>query len=316
MVDRLDHQPMIDTDHPRPYLEFRTPLHLALLDCLLTAGNQAQQRGAPADGQLPTHGRKGSESHYSGHMEHRPVLIGAALNGEREHPAVPRSPSQLAQAARSSVDAGARVLHLHPFGPDGQQTLDSASCAEAILAVREACRGIPLSLSTSAAIEPDPGRRLKLIEQWEIQPDLVTANQGEAGIEAVCELLVGRGVGIEAGLLCHTDAEAFANSTVPAIATRVLIEPLDEDPTVACEHAERMESILEEAGIDLPQMHHGDGVASWAVNERGLAQGHDIRTGIEDTGYLPDGSPAADNESLIRAATALVGDAGRTLADT
>jgi hypothetical protein len=103
---------------------------------------------------------------------------------------------------------------------------------------------------------------------------------------------------------------------VPAIATRVLIEPLDEDPTVACEHAERMESILEEAGIDLPQMHHGDGVASWAVNERGLAQGHDIRTGIEDTGYLPDGSPAADNESLIRAATALVGDAGRTLAES
>lgn len=241
------------------------------------------------------------------------MLVGAALNGERDHPAAPRSPAQLAVAARSAVDAGAGVLHLHPFGPDGRQTLEPGRCAEAILAVRAACPDVPVSLSTSADIEPDPAKRLELIGGWEVQPDLVTANQGEAGIVEVCELLLSRSVGIEAGLLCHTDAEAFVRSDIPRYAHRVLIEPLDADPHTACDHAARMESILAAADIGLPQMHHGVGVASWAVNECALPRGHDIRTGIEDTAQLPDGTDAADNAALVLAAVALVARAGRTI---
>jgi uncharacterized protein (DUF849 family) len=241
------------------------------------------------------------------------VLVGAALNGERDHPAAPRSPVELAVAARSAVDAGAGVLHLHPFGPDGRQTLEAGLCAEAIIAVRAACPDVPVSLSTSAAIEPNPGRRLELIDRWEVQPELVTANQGEAGIVDVCELLFSRGVGIEAGLLCHTDAEAFVRSDVARYAQRVLIEPLDSDPHAACHHAAKMEAILAAADVGLPQMHHGVGFAIWAVNERALARGHDIRTGIEDTVQLPDGTDAADNAALVLAAVALAAQAGRTI---
>lgn len=138
----------------------------------------------------------------------------------------------------------------------------------------------------------------------------MTANQGEAGIIDVCELVASRGVWIEAGLLCHTDAEAFVRSDVPA--QRVLVEPLDADPDVACDYAASMESILAAVGIGLPQMHHGDGVASWAVNERALVRGHDIRTGIEDTGQLPDGTEASDNAALVMGAVTLVKQSGRT----
>lgn len=246
-------------------------------------------------------------------MTERPVLIGAALNGEREHPGAPRSPAELAVAARGAVEAGARVLHLHAFGSDGRETLDAGPSAEALLGVRTTCPGVPVSLTTSASIEPDPRRRLETISRWELQPDLVTANQGEPAIDELCELLSSRGVGIEAGLLCHTDAQAFVRSDVPLLAVYVLVEPLDEDPQVACDHAAAMEAILEAAGIGLPQMHHGDGIASWAVNQRALARGHDIRTGIEDTGELPDGSVASDNAALVRAAAALVAQAGRSL---
>lgn len=47
---------------------------------------------------------------------------------------------------------------LHPFGPDGQETLEPGPCAEAILAVRAVCPDVPVSLSTSASIEPSPAK--------------------------------------------------------------------------------------------------------------------------------------------------------------
>ena len=133
----------------------------------------------------------------------------------------------------------------------------------------------------------------------------MTANQGERGIVSLCERLVERGVGIEAGLLSAADAEAFVASGLAPRCVRVLVEPLDPDPGRAVEHAAEIEQIVTEAGIELEQMHHGDGIASWAVNERGLRRGHGIRTGLEDTPVLPDGRLAADNAELVGAATRL-----------
>ena len=114
--------------------------------------------------------------------------------------------------------------------------------------------------------------------------------------------------------MCHTDAEQFVRSTVPEYALRVLVEPLDADPRTACEHAEVMEAILAANGVGLSQMHHGDGVASWAVNKRALERGHDVRTGIEDTGQLPDGTDAADNAELISALAVMIERTGHTVA--
>lgn len=235
-----------------------------------------------------------------------PPLLEAALNGAREHPALPRTPAELAEAARTSVAEGARVLHLHPYGSDGRETLEASACAAAIEAVRAACPGVPISLSTSSAIEADPERRRALVAGWRVLPELVTANQGEEGIAELCGDLLARGVGVEAGLLSVGDAEAFAESGLAARCVRALVEPLDADPDAAVAHAERIESVLALAEIRLEQVHHGDGVASWAVNERGLARGHGIRTGLEDTGVLPDGSPARDNAACVRAAAELV----------
>ena len=56
----------------------------------------------------------------------------AALNGDRDHPALPRTPEELAREARAAVAAGATTLHLHPYEPDGRQTLAAAPCAEAL----------------------------------------------------------------------------------------------------------------------------------------------------------------------------------------
>jgi uncharacterized protein (DUF849 family) len=236
-------------------------------------------------------------------------LLQAALNGDRDHPAVPRTPDELAAEARASVDAGAGVLHLHPYDDEGRQTLDAEPCAAAIRAVRAVCPGIPISLSTSAEIEPDPARRRALVAAWTELPELVTANQGEEGIVELCDLLLERGVGIEAGLLSLADAEKFAASGLPDHCVRAMVEPLGEEPDAAVAEAEAIETVLAEARIPLEQVHHGDGLASWAVNRRGAARGHGIRTGLEDTAVLPDGSPASGNGELVAAAAAILAEA-------
>jgi uncharacterized protein (DUF849 family) len=237
------------------------------------------------------------------------MLLEVALNGSRattDRPLIPRTPDQLAEDARASVEAGARALHLHPYDEAGVETLAAEPCAAALGAVRAACPGVPVSLSTSAAIEPDPHRRLERIASWTVLPELVTANQGEAGIVELCEHLIARGVGIEAGLLCVADAEAFVRSWLPDRCVRALVEPLDADPGEAVAHAAAIEEVLVTAGVSLEQVHHGDGVASWAVIERALDRGHGIRTGLEDTTVLADGRSAADNAELVRAAAAMM----------
>jgi uncharacterized protein (DUF849 family) len=64
-----------------------------------------------------------------------------------------------------------------------------------------------------------------------------------------------------------------------------------------------METIVTSAGI---QVHHGCGIACWAVNRRALERGHGIRTGLEDVTVLPDGTPARNNTALVAAAARLM----------
>jgi uncharacterized protein (DUF849 family) len=245
-------------------------------------------------------------------MANDDILLQAALNGNRDHPAVPRTPEELARDARVVVEAGAHSLHLHAYDGQGRETLAANHCAAALRAVRAACPGVPLSLTTSASVEPDPDRRRALIAAWTELPDLVTANMGEAGILELCDLLIERGIGIEAGLLTLDDARVFVASGIAPRCVRVLVEPLNPDPHDAVALAEAIEQALADGAVQLEQVHHGDGIASWAVNRRALARGHGIRTGLEDTPVLPDGRRASGNGELIAAAVLLLKQSSRT----
>ncbi|MEP6619115.1 MAG: 3-keto-5-aminohexanoate cleavage protein [bacterium] len=234
------------------------------------------------------------------------IFLQAALNGDSVHPATPRTPDAIAEATRAAVEAGAQSVHVHAFDGAGRETLEGAACATVLRAIRVHCPGTPISLTTSAAIVGDPGERFRIVEAWSDMPDLVTANQGEPGIMELCELLLARGVAIEAGLLTSDDARAFVRSGLAGRCRRVLIEPLDADVDAAVQHAAQMEEIVVSAGITLEQVHHGYGAACWAVNRRGLRKGHGIRTGLEDITVLPDGTSARDNADLVAAAAQLI----------
>jgi uncharacterized protein (DUF849 family) len=135
-------------------------------------------------------------------------------------------------------------------------------------------------------------------------PDLVTANPGEDGILELCELLIARGIGIEAGLLSLDDARRFVAADIATRCVRAMVEPLDADPDTAV----AIERALADGGIAVEQVHHGDGIASWAVNRRAIPRGHGIRTGLEDKPVLPDGRLADGNGDLVAAAAAMLAD--------
>lgn len=234
------------------------------------------------------------------------LLLQAALNGSRDHPALPRTPAELAKEARMAVNAGAQSVHLHPYDEHGFETFAAEPCAAALRAVRSACPGVTISFSTSESIEPDPSKRRSFIASWTELPDLVTANMGEEGILELCELLIERGIGVEAGLLSLSDARRFVASGIAPRCTRVMVEPLDPEPDDAVAHAEAIEQVIVTGGVRLEQVHHGDGIASWAVTRRAAARGYGIRTGLEDTPVLPDGRSASGNGELVAAGLKIV----------
>lgn len=230
------------------------------------------------------------------------TALQAALGGNSDHPAVPRTPDEIATDAAACVRADANLLHLHAYDDDGNESLAADHVGRMLRAVRAACPRTPINVTTFAEIEPDPDRRLSLVSEWSELPDLVAANQGEDGIDALGEMLARRGVGIEACRLSLDDAHRFVRSAGIAGFARVVVEPLLDDPDAALALDAEIESVLAAAGVALEQLHHGVGSASWRVLERAARRGHGLRVGLEDLGTLPDGTRAATNAELVAAA--------------
>jgi len=244
------------------------------------------------------------------------VLLKACLNGSRdqgEHPLLPVRPEQLAESAREAVAAGAGAVHVHPRDGDGRQTLDPEACARALRAIRGACPGVPVGLTTGAWIEPDPERRLDLVSRWEVAPDFASVNLSEAGAVELAQRLLERGIGVEPGLWSVADARTLVASGLAARSLRLLVEAMEEDTAAALATVAAIERLLTEAGVDTPQLQHGQDRTAWPVLRRALDAGHDVRIGLEDVLELPDGNPASGNAELVAAAARFAREADRPL---
>ena len=230
----------------------------------------------------------------------------AAVNGDVDHPAMPKTAEEIAADAAACVEAGEILLHLHAFDEHGEETLEAGPVGRMLTAVRAACPGVPINVTTFASIISDPAHRLRLVDGWTVLPDLIAANQGEEGIDDLSALLSARGVGIEACVLSVDDVRTFLRRGSWSRFARLVVEPLEPVPEDAVALAEEMESELRPAGVRLPELHHGVGPASWTIMRRAVSNGHSIRTGLEDTLVLEDGSPAVSNAQLVAAAFAIV----------
>lgn len=236
------------------------------------------------------------------------TLIKASLNGARsrnEHPAVPITADEIAEDAARVVAAGADVLHMHPRTETGAQTLDAALCAAVIEAVRARCPATPIGLTTIADAARTPDDQIAAIVRWRVLPDFVSVNVMEPTFASMAALLAERGVEIEAGVWTVADAHRLVRSGIAERCVRVLVEPTEKVPADAVRTARTIDDALRSASIMLAQVHHGDGIATWAVIRDAVARGRWIRIGLEDTLVLENGSPARDNAQLVEAARAI-----------
>jgi uncharacterized protein (DUF849 family) len=231
------------------------------------------------------------------------VLVKACLNGARAQPA-PRTPDEVAAEGSAAVSAGAGAIHVHPRGADGKETLDGDAIAATLTALR-AVVDVPIGISTGAWFLPDPLDRLRAIEGWTVLPDFASVNIHEEGSEHVAGLLLDRGVGFEAGIWTAEVAKGFADGGGTQHCLRILYEPMVQDVDAAHVVVDQIHAALD--GIDAPRLLHGYEATAWAMLRRAGADGFDTRIGLEDTLHLPDGSPAASNAELVRAARALLG---------
>ncbi len=230
------------------------------------------------------------------------MLIEAALNGGRtrsQHPAIPQSPEELAQAARESVAAGAGAIHFHVRGPDGRESLAPSDVAAAVRAVRGAVPGTPFGVSTGAWILNDPALRHKMVSEWKVLPDFASVNFKEDGAVELAQLLLSRGMGIEAGLSDTLGAEILVASGLAASCLRILIEPQENSTDTALANVSAIEAALKAGGVNLPLLLHGLDATAWELLDAAAARGYDTRVGFEDILTLPSGAPAASNAQLV-----------------
>ena len=238
----------------------------------------------------------------------------ACLNGSRRpgaHAALPLRPEEVGLEARRAVDAGAAALHVHPRGDDGAETLDPAAVGAAVAEVRRRCPGVPVGVTTGAWIEPDPARREELVGRWEVRPDHASVNFSEPGAVELAAALLGRGVGVEAGVWDVEDAHRLVTAGLASSCVRVLLEPREDEPGPALATAAGAEAVLAAAGVPAPRLLHGRNGTAWPVLVAALERGFAVRIGLEDVLTLPDGRPTPGNAELVAAARELARRHGR-----
>lgn len=227
------------------------------------------------------------------------MRVHVAQNGHfprTAHPALPVTLEELVDDAIACRAAGAASVHLHPRRPsDGRESLAADVCDPVVAAIRASAPGLEVSLSTAETIALDGAAdRIEATAGWGTPPDVVTLNLVEEGSIELGGALLERGIGIEAGVFDLDDAEALLAAPWRDRVTRVLVETIHEqDDAAAVALARAIDARV--AALGHPTVWHGDGRATWAVVEAGLAAGRDVRVGLEDSLVDSDGSPAPSN---------------------
>jgi 3-keto-5-aminohexanoate cleavage enzyme len=106
------------------------------------------------------------------------LIITAALTGaevtRQQHPGLPISPEEIAQAAYECVQAGASIVHVHARNPDGSSTQDAAAYQAIISAIHARCDVI-VQVSTGGAVGMTAQERLAPVT---LKPEMATLSMG------------------------------------------------------------------------------------------------------------------------------------------
>lgn len=264
------------------------------------------------------------------------------LTNPKQHP-VPVTPAQMAAEARDAFNAGASVMHVHlRMQEEGLGHLPSwdPEVADAVVsAIRAACPGVIINLTTGVVgqdisgplacirrVKPEIAAcnagslnylKIKDDGQW-AWPPMVFDNpvakvqqfldvMGECKVHPEFECFdvgIVRSVGmyLKAGMLKPAMGRAEYN-LVMGVASGM---PCDTDLLALMPRWMAPDSVWQATLIGRAEI--------WPVHQKTADLGGMLRTGLEDTFYLPDGERAAGNGALITALAQCARNAGRTVA--
>ena len=264
------------------------------------------------------------------------------LTNPKQHP-VPVTPSQMAAEARDAFNAGASIMHVHIRNQEpgmGQMPSWDPDVAESVVnAIREACPGVIINLTTGV-VGKDISGPLACIRR--VKPEIAACNAGslnylkikedgqwawppmvfdnpvskvqqfldvmqECGTHPEFECFdvgIVRSVGmyIKAGLLRPEMGRAEYN-LVMGVASGM---PCDADLLALLPQWMAPNSVWQTTLIGRAEI--------WPVHQKTAELGGMLRTGLEDTFYLPNGDRASGNGALITELARCAANAGRTIA--
>jgi uncharacterized protein (DUF849 family) len=230
------------------------------------------------------------------------MLIKAALNGGRkrsEHPRIPITAMELGAEAAAAVAAGAGAIHFHARSPDGGESVRPEDVAAGLVGIRTRLPATPVGVSTGAWIEPDVEKRYDAVSRWNVLPDFASVNFKEVGAVELADLLLRKGIKVEAGISDMTGTYALLRSALDSRCLRILIEPMDQNLGRALETLRELVAVLDEWKSECPRVLHGMGAIAWEMIDEATRRGYGTRVGFEDVLTLPGGQAASSNGELV-----------------
>jgi 3-keto-5-aminohexanoate cleavage enzyme len=269
-----------------------------------------------------------------------PAIITCSISGavanRDQCPAIPYTPEEYAAEARRAVDEGCSMIHIHARTREGvpsYEVEDFRAITEAILA---AVDDVVINYSTGAIGVPIEKRIAYLRE---LKPDVAALNMGsmnyakysrrrgdfvfktvfENSFDTIIEFLtVMRELGIRPEHECF-DSGHVANLD-PLLDMGLLEEPLQISCVMGVTGGIRpTPKNLAHMADQVPggaESRNNWGVIGisrdqWRLVASAAANGGNVRVGLEDNFYLPEGEMAKSNGELIARARRLVEDVGR-----
>lgn len=265
--------------------------------------------------------------------------ITGVLTDPRQHP-VPVTPEELAREAKRAADAGASVIHVHfRRQEDGRGHLPSWEpkvAVECVDAIRTACPSIVVN-QTTGVVGADVSGPLDCIRAT--RPEIAACNAGSLnylkvkadGSWAWPPLLFDNpvekiGKFLAAMNECNTrpEFECFDTGIVRSVdmyrKTGMYRGRLQYNFVMGVESGMPAEPDFLPL---LTKLTEADAVWSvtaigreniWPLHQRAAELGGQLRTGVEDTFYLPDGTKASSNGPLIETLARYAREAGRRIA--
>lgn len=263
------------------------------------------------------------------------VVVSCALTGvladRQQCPAIPYTPVEIAEEARRAYEAGATVAHIHGRNPDGSPSWSVQTFREIRDEVRARCP-IILNFSTGT-LDEDASPQEAILR--EVRPDVAALNMGsmnyarysERRKDFVFDMIFPNPISKIVRLLrcmneagVHPELECFDTGHTATIAPLLdmgLLRPPLEISFImgvlgglpVSVPALQVQAAQVPAGSTWQVI--GIGRIQWRMVAAALVLGGNIRVGLEDNFYLPDGSMAASNGELVERAVRLTQDVGR-----